>query len=238
MKESMYQQFDQYLHHELTQVELNEFGAQLKNDVEFASAFALYKETHQFLETSLNPKTLAFEENLKQIAKTHRPAPPKSKVIPLRTWLSMAASLVIVAGLWFVMRNEVPSYTDYNQHELASFVERSDNTILLKTAQKEFNNKNYKLAEDAFRKILASKKSPEIQFFFAICLIENNRYAEAEQELEILQKGNSIYKDKALLYMALSQLKQNKTEACKNYLLQIKEDQEDYTKAQELLRAL
>ena len=237
MNEARYQLFDRYIHNELDTAERKDFETQLQSDSTLAESFKLYQETLEHLEISLHPNTLAFKQNLNTISKTHFASNPEpsQKVIPLRSWFAVAASVVFFAGLWFLMQKDLPVYTDYNQHEQASFIERGNNDDLLQTAQKEFNNKNYELAEDAFRKILAQKASPEIQFYFAITLIENNQFAEAELELKKIQKGSSIYKDKSIWYLALSELKQKNPDACKEYLLQIKEPHEDYEKAQKLL---
>ena len=49
---------------------------------------------------------------------------------------------------WSLVFNsgENPSYSDYNQHENANFVERGSVIIDLKAAQEAFNNKNYEEA--------------------------------------------------------------------------------------------
>jgi hypothetical protein len=53
-----------------------------------------------------------------------------------------------------------------------------------------------------------------------------------------LRGGNSVYKDKATWYLALSYLKQDKKAACKSTLKEIPVDAEDYDKAQKLLNNL
>ena len=240
MKESMYLLFDQYLNNELDTVAKDQFETRVTQDADFATAFNLYQETQAYLQTTNSPDTLAFKANLRAIAQQHSPTVSKKapRIITLRPWLAMAASVVFAVGIWFLMQHENPNYTDYDQHEMASFTERGGSNILFKNAEKAFNTKDYKKAEGIFRQILSSQKTPEIHFYYAITLIENNQYTDAENELKFLQKGSSIYKDKATWYLALSQLKQNHLEDCKNYLLQIKDDQEDYTKAQELLEKL
>jgi hypothetical protein len=61
---------------------------------------------------------------------------------------------------------------------------------------------------------------------------------KAEMLLNEIQHGTSIYKNKAIWYSALSELKQKNLEECKSLLRQIPEDSEDYDKAQELLKEL
>ena len=105
-------------------------------------------------------------------------------------------------------------------------------------AQNAFNEKNYKVAIENFEIVLKDYDKPEVRFFYAISLLEENRYAEAETNFTTIQKGTSIYRDKATWYLALSKLKQNQYDECKNYIKQIPEDAEDYAKAQKLLSKL
>ena len=130
-----------------------------------------------------------------------------------------------------------PQYGDYSQHETAQFIERGDEDIDLKEAQDFFNNHEYQKAVTSFEKV-TDLNNPELQYFYAIALIETKGYAKATLTLTNLRNGTSVYKDKATWYLALSNLKQKKLDDCKTLLKQIPAEAEDYDKAQQLLKDL
>lgn len=239
MSEQLYITFENYFSNEMSQEEKLEFENQLQNDIELREKFELYKETTQFLATKFDSETAAFKENLKSISKenfTEKEA-KKSKVIAFKPfYYAVAASVVLALGTWFMMQG-TPEYSDFNQHENAFFVERSVGDTNLNEAQKAFNDKDYKKTVLAFEKV-QNLTNPELQYFYAIALIETNDFTKAEILLNTIKSGSSVYKEKAVWYLALSNLKQNKLGECKMYLNQLSPDAEDYEKAQKLLKDL
>lgn len=239
MSEQLYITFENYFTNEMSQEEKLEFEEQLQNDIDMQEKFEIYKDINRFLITKFDVKTTAFKENLKSISKenfTEKEA-KKSKVISFKLfYYAVAASIVIAFGTWFMMQGS-PEYGDYNQHENAYFIERSVGDVNLNEAQKTFNEKQYKKAVLAFEKV-KNLTNPELQYFYAIALIETNNYTKAEILLNTIKLGSSVYKEKATWYLALSNLKQNKLEECKTYLNQIPANSEDYDKAQKLLKDL
>lgn len=239
MNEERYIVFDQYLADEMSFEEKTAFEKQLSEDQELAMAFEIFKELHLHLEQKFGTETefKAYKKNIESISKKHFKT-KKSKVIDFSPWhYAVAASVTILVGL-FVFQNINPSFDDYNNPEMASFVERGDVDENLKLAQDSFNAKNYKTAIPHFESILKVKKSPEIQYFYAISLLEENQFSKAEINFSDLRYGNSIYKNKATWYLALSKLKQKDYRSCKDILLTIPDDFEDYDQVQELLNEL
>ena len=239
MNEERYILFENYLSNELSAEEKTDFEKQLSEDPEFASAFEIFKELNLHLQNKFgNEQELkAFKKNLKSISKEHFKS-KKPKVVGLKPWqYAIAASIAILVGL-FVFQNINPSFEDYNNPEMATFIERGDVNENLKLAQDAFNAKNYKAAIPYFEVVLNSTKSPEIQYFYAISLLEENQFQKAETNLSELKSGTSIYKNKATWYLALSKLKQKEYKSCKEILLTIPEDFEDYDQVQELLNEL
>ena len=240
MNEQLYITFENYFNNEMLQEEKLEFENQLQNDIELQEKFELYKETTQFLATKFDKETIAFKENLKSISRENfaEKEVKKSKVIDFKPfYYAVAASVVLAFGTWFMMQGN-PEYGDFNQHENAYFTERGSIIKNLRLAQNAFNEKNYKVAIENFEIVLKDYDKPEVRFFYGISLLEENRYVEAETNFVSIQNGTSVYKDKATWYLALSKLKQNQFEECKNYIKQIPEDAEDYEKAQKLLSKL
>ena len=90
-----------------------------------------------------------------------------------------------------------------------------------------------------FNQILEEDSSnTEIQLYKSITLIETNQFSESFEFSVGISEGNSIYKNKAMWYLALSKLKQGNFEACKNILKSIPKDAKDYKQAQKLLNKL
>lgn len=239
MNEQLYITFENYLNNEMSQEEKLEFENQLQKDIELLEKFELYKVTAQFLATKFDMETITFKENLKSISRENfaEKEIKKSKVIAFKPfYYAVAASVVLAFGTWFMMQG-TPEYGDYNQHENAYFMERSVGDATLNEAQKAFNDKDYKKTVSAFEKV-QNLTNPELQYFYAIALIETNDYTKAEILLNNIKSGSSVYKEKATWYLALSNLKQNKLDECKMYLNQLSPDAEDYQKAQKLLKDL
>ena len=239
MNEERYILFGQYLENELSDEEKTNFEKQLSEDQEFASAFEIFKELNLHLENKFgNEKNLkAFKKNLKSISKEHFKA-KKSKVVAFKPWqYAIAASVAVLVGL-FVFQNINPSFDDYNNPEMATFIERGDVNENLKLAQDAYNAKEYRTAIPLFELILKENKSPEIQYFYAVSLLEDNQFQKSETNLIELKSGTYIYKNKAAWYLALSKLKQKDYKSCKKILLTIPDDYEDYDQVQELLNEL
>ncbi len=239
MNEEMYIGFESYLANEMPTDEKKVFEEKLKNDAQFKEQFDLYKETTQFLSHKFATETKDFKKNLELISNEHFEASEDkiTKVVNLRPWYyAVAASMAIVFGILMFTLSD-PQYGDYSQHEMAQFIERGDEDVNLKKAQDFFNDRQFQKAVLSFEKA-NTLNTPEIQYFYAIALIETNRYAKAEIALNTLRNGSSVYKDKATWYLALSNLKQNKLDNCKALLQQIPQGSEDYDKAQKLLNDL
>ena len=239
MNEERYILFDQYLENELSAGEKTTFEKQLSEDQELASAFETFKELNLHLENKFGNETelKAFKKNLKSISAAHFKS-KKAKVVALKPWqYAIAASVALLVGL-FVFQNINPSFEDYNNPEMATFIERGDVNENLKLAQDAFNAKNYKAAIPYFEGVLKENKSSEIQYFYAVSLLEDNQFQKAETNLSELKSGNSIYKNKATWYLALSKLKQKEYKSCKEILLTIPDDFEHYDQVQELLNEL
>lgn len=240
MNEERYIQFSQYLDNEMSIEEKNTFEKQLVEDSEFASAFEIFKELNEHLTTKFGHATErnAFKENIHSISKSHFKA-TKPKVISLKSWhYSVAASVAILIGLFVFMQNNDPTFEEYNQHENAYFTERGSSKEHLKKAQDAFNSKNYKEAIVHFEKVRKQSESPEIQLYYAISLLEENEFQKADILLMDLKLGNTIFKNKATWYLALSKLKQKENLSCKEILRSIPKDYENYDQVEELLSEL
>ena len=90
---------------------------------------------------------------------------------------------------------------------------------LLTKAENSFNNKNFTEAETYFTQLLnIESENQEFQLYKAISEIELNKFSEAEALLKQISKGNSVFKNKATWYLALSKLKQEDYKTCSEIL--------------------
>lgn len=241
MQEELYIAFENYLNNEMTFEDRSTFENQLQEDANLKEQFELYKQTTQFLEVKFSKETIDFKDNLKSISKDYfaNPTKHKTKVISLQSkWFAVAAMLIIFIGFWYFIQGGNPSYSDYNNHNEAHFVERSQGNPSLKEAEKAFNAKEYAQAVTYFESIPKEDLGIEESLFYAISLIEVNAYDKSDVVLLKIKEGNSAYKEDATWYLALSSLKQEKYVDCKKYLEQITEDSEKYSSAQILLNDL
>lgn len=239
MNEERYIVFDQYLQGEMTVEERNSFEKQLSEDPEFASEFETFKEVQLQLKNKFefDEEREIFKENLSQISDQHFNSKPK--VIGLKPWyLAVAASAAILFGLFFFNYNQNPVFSDYSNPEQATFTERSTADATLKEAETAYNKKRYNTAIPLFETVLQTKNTPEIRFFYGVSLLEESHYKKAEAIFTELKTGTSVYKEKAIWYLALSKLKQKDYEACKEILQTISEDYENYDQVEELLNRL
>jgi hypothetical protein len=241
MNEELYILFENYLNNDLSESEKKDFENQLQNDSDIQEKFEIYKELNGYLETKFSSESVDFKKNLETISKENFTLNKvsKSKVISFKPWqYAIAAMLILSFGMLILNQNGSPEFNDYNQHENAYFTERGNVIKNLKQAQEAFNAKNYKEAIINFELVLKSYNRPEVEFFYAVSLLEENRLEECEIIFNKIKLGKSIYKDKATWYLALSSLKQKKYEDCKNYIKQLPIDAEDYDKAKKLLKEL
>ncbi len=237
MNEDQYLLFDQYLQNEMSVEEKSNFENQLSSDPEMASAFDTFKDLNLHLENKFgNEKDLnAFKQNLKSISKENK----KTKVIKLQKfYFAIAAVFALLFGLVYFNQNSNPNFEDFNQHQDAYFTERGDVIKNLKLAQEAYNAKNYGKAIPLFEVVLKDHSRPEIEYCYGISLLEDNRIADAEVVFNKLKTGTSVYKTKAVWSLALSKLKQKDYKSCKEILLTIPKDYEDYEQVKKLLKTL
>ncbi|MEM8522491.1 tetratricopeptide repeat protein [Flavobacterium sp. PL12] len=240
MNEENYILFDQYLQNELTAVEKDNFEKLLQEDQEVASNFETFKNVHAQLENkfTLEEERNAFTENLKAIAQQNSNLKDKKAVNFKPVFYLVAASVLLLVGLFLFDANSKPNFEDFNQFDEAHFIERGEQSDYLKQAEDAFNAKNYVEAIPLFELILNENKTAEIQYYYGVSLLENNKIKEAEVAFLALQSGNSIYKNKATYGLALAKLKQEEYKSCKEILLTIPSDYENYDAVQKLLKEL
>ncbi|OEK09252.1 hypothetical protein A8C32_11030 [Flavivirga aquatica] len=247
MKDQDYILFEEYLSKILPLDDVEAFEARLKTDLEFNESFNFYKELSSYLEHKFKNEeaSKSFQENLQSISNNHfnktettSNIKEKSKTFNLYKY-AIAASIALLLGIFALNQFSNPTYNDYADYGSISLTVRGSNNELLNTAEHAFNSGNYAKAEDAFRNLIKlDENNSELKLYRAITNIELNDYEMADKVLEDLRRGNSVYKNKATWYLALSKLKQKDNKACIDVLKTISEDADDYKQAKKLLRQL
>lgn len=247
MDEKNYILFEAYLSQELSKDETLDFEERLSTDPEFKQTFNTYKELSSFLEHKIGneEKSNAFQKNLKKVSEAHfasteKTSNPKKtiKVYPLMKYL-VAASVAVLFGVFTFNQFSMPTYEDYATYDNVSFTVRGENNTLLKTAENAFNAKDFPAAEKAFKQLIAAdENNTELKLYRAITNIELNNFELADAILNNLKEGHSVYKNKALWYLALSKLKQEDYNNALEVLKSIPEHAEDYNQAQKLIKKI
>ena len=245
MEDVRYTKFEKYLNKELTAAEVLNFEEQLKNDTDLSQEFEIYKA----LETSLSSK-FEYEEKETELKATltnlgkeyinEETTKKETKVISLFNYkkLLVAASIAVLVGL-FVFNNGDPTYNDFSNHTNLEFTVRGENDEALEKAAEAFNTKNYAEALKLITKIgNQNLKDKELQLYRGICHLELNAYDAAEGIFTKISNGDSSFKYKATWYKALTYLKQEQFEKCKNTLKTIPKSAEEYELAQKLLKKI
>lgn len=243
MKDQDYILFEEYLSGNLSKDASDSIENRLKNENDFKQAFETYKELSGFLTHSFKNEEKAndFTSNLKTISNNYfEKIEPSKKVIRFKPWqYAMAASFAIFIGIYSYNLFSIPSYGDFASHNSISLTMRGDQSELLSKAESSFNSKNFVEAETYFVQLLEiESNNQEFKLYNAIAKIELNKFTEAETLLTDISKGNSVYNNKALWYLALSKLKQEDYINCAKILKTIPEDADDYNNAQKLLKKL
>lgn len=253
-----YKLIDKYLNNDLTKDELLLFNEKLKKDLDFAEEVKLYQEIEQTLTSKMSnykeendlrntledlSKEFVVEDVVDKENKEQRTESREQrdvKVFSLRRYtkfIAVAASVVFIVSIF--MLNGKPDYNDFANHQQLELVVRGTTDEHLINAQQAFNLKDYTVAEKEFRTVLyADSLNTEVQLYLGISLLEQGKFELAENTFSAIKNGTSIYKNKAIWYLALSKLKQKDYKTCKEILKLVTKDAEDYKNARKLLKKL
>jgi len=240
MNEERYIQFEQYLQEEMTVEERKKFEKQVLEDEEIAAEFSAFKEVLAQLDNKFryDEERKTFSKNLLDISDKYFNKERPKRVLMRPWYFAVAASVVVLFGLFFFGYNPNPSFNDYNHPEQAHFTERSNTNVNLIQAEKAFNDGKFKEAVPFFEAVLKNHKTAEIQYYYGVSLLQINEYIKAETVFNELKSGTSLYREKSVWNLALIKLKHKDYKGCKQILQTISQDFEYYDEVQELLRAL
>jgi len=236
------QTIDDYLNNRLSREDLIAFEKQLFTDHDLAEEVRINKNLYALHETEawediniLNKDGIAYQEYLlsddaKQIKSAINNANNKYKrnsITPVKRykWYGIAASLVLLIAFsyTFTSNQNTPGnlYADYsNLSELPSLTQRSDADKLLSDAEELFLNKQFlgavrslELYDEKY-----NSKSANTLLYKGMCYLELKQYSKAEKVFNSLKNSDSLDKNKAYWYLALTSLKQEEITITKKIL--------------------
>ncbi|RNL84682.1 tetratricopeptide repeat protein [Sinomicrobium pectinilyticum] len=244
MEEQDYILFEDYVSGTLSEEEKQKLEERLQYDDELKESFTVYKEASVYLDRTFGKTedTEAFRDKISAISKEYfrKDTEPSKGIRKLRPWqIAVAASILVILGIFFFRRTGMPVYEDYADYPQLSLTVRGGENTLLKQAETAFNEGDYGKASVLFEDILkADRTNAEISFYYAVSLVELGRYEEADTGFSALMASRSVFRTEAIWYGALSKLRQKDYKASAGLLEQIPEGDDRYAQAQKLLKKL
>ncbi len=164
--------------------------------------------------------------------------PKKTQKLAL-TWIlrTAAVAAIVIIGL-FIFNPKADLYKEYAQHQMLDVQTKGSSNAFLKAGVTYFNSKNYTQAEESLESYLEQENDVQLKLYLGISKLELEKFEEALSVFYSADIQESIFKDKADWYIALTHLKEEETEACKTVLNKISSESEFYSEAQDLLKAL
>jgi hypothetical protein len=245
MEDEIYVLIESYLNKDLTPEESHAFEERIKNNPKLAQLVDAYRDIskHITVREARKGDEKVLKETLSNISevilKEVEGETTVGKQVSLNRFYWVAAASVFLVGvafLYFSHFTSYPLYSEYATHDPLALTVRGDEDSLKLKAEETFNQGDYILSVEFLSELL--KNDPEntrLQLYLAIALLEADQYDEAESYLDLIRQGQSVFKDKATWYLALSNLKQKKYNRCKELLEEIPDASDDYLKAQALL---
>ncbi|MFK8009418.1 MAG: tetratricopeptide repeat protein [Saprospiraceae bacterium] len=243
-------QIDDFILNKLSPQEKEDFRQQLLKNAELAQEVRKRELVRDGLEALGNQKMkdrikVVRKEMLDQ-EKNDNPPKNQNRIIPL--WIMAAAAIFILGfvGWQFLNPTEITPeeiFAESYQPYMEDFGSRgTDMTKNYLQAGTYYNERNYSAAIPLLQNILeAEPQNSEVELVLGDCLLSINKTEEAMVHFNsILARKTNLYNDPAQWFLALSYLKQNEIEACKNALKNLIDNpRADYhEEAKELLSKL
>ena len=232
LSENLLLQADKYLVNKLTETELSAFLLELNSNTELANYVAINKEMSiqfsdtdwQFIEDSDSNNTkdlqtyfksdeaIALKSALNDAAQKHKTIskPNKANNNKVFSFLAIAASIILLVGLFFLNRTG-NIYDNYNSWtELPSMIERGEaKSAILENAEIKFVAKDFAGANKLYTTYLTETKSnnTNVLLYLGITQLELNQNKNALATFDKVIDSDSIDFSKGYWYKALVYLK-------------------------------
>jgi predicted Zn-dependent protease len=234
-----------YVNGDMTGADQQQFEQLLQRDKTLQEHVEQYQQVLATLRTRLAPdaQDQALKQTLSSLNEEHF-GRAEDKIRPVGPYIkyaiaAAAVAIILIINLFHPWRQN-DLYTEYATLQMVTAAERGDHTdTLLQKAAIAFNSQQYGLAQKDLE--TAYKLEPDnaqVQFYYAITLVETGDHHTGQPLLEKVYAGNSIFKYDAAYFLALSYLKINNRESCRQWLQKIPAGTTRYTQAQSLMSLL
>lgn len=228
-----------YFEGNLSEEEIQQFKELLSNDSAFKAEFEFQKKAKVAV-------TLSERKKLKlQLKEIENSVKQKNSY---KTWLSIAASILIILSLGFIFfwngsaKND-NLYADFYETfpNIEAPTTRGDNTLDKKSeAFFAYDSKDYKKAKELFSEIYKAEKTDYAIFYIGLSEMELNEHKKAINTFSLFEgdtHNNFYYYIK--WYKSLCYLKENDIENCKKLLTEVANNTNPFQlKSKELLSKL
>jgi predicted Zn-dependent protease len=234
-----------YVNGDMTGADQQQFEQLLQRDKTLQEHVQHYRQVMTTLRNRLAPD--AQDQALKQTLHSMNEeyfGHAEDNIRPVGVYIKWASAAAVIAILLIISlfhpwrQNDL--YTEYATLQMVTAAERGDHTdTLLQQAAIEFNSQQYGLAQKNLE--AAYKLEPDnalIQFYYAVSLVETGDHHTGQPLLEHVYAGNSVFKYDAAYFLALSYLKINNKDACRDWLQKIPAGTNRYAQAQSLMSLL
>lgn len=228
-----------YFEGNLSNEEKQQFNELLSNDLEFKAEFEFQKKAKIAVALSEREK---LKSQLKEIENSIKLKNNN------RTWLSLAASIIVILSLGFLFfwnsfsKND-NLYADFYETfpNIEAPTTRGENTLNIKSeAFFAYDSKDYKKAIELFSEIYKIEKSDYAIFYIGLSEMELNEHKKAIDTFSLFQgDSNNNFYFYIKWYKALCYLKENDIENSKKLLNEIVKTANAFqSKSKELLSKL
>ena len=205
-----------YLNNTLSTDERKRLDLLLESNQDFKREFEEHKSIHRAFEINeaerLKQKLQSIENN-----KISEQSSNSTK----RWFLAIAASVLAIIGLSvylnFFNTNLYDEYFEIYPNVYQPVV-RSTSQNMSNKAFVYYENKKYKEAQQSFELILESNPNPNIQFYYALSLLNGGKAEKASTEFENLLDTNFEFQPEVYWYYALTQIKLKNLDKAKTIL--------------------
>ena len=232
-----FEKIEAYLEGWLIDAERAAFEAELKEDLQLKQDYEDWLQTDAALKRQFSDNN---EESIKQILtpltqQYFGKEKKETKVIPFKKYLLAITAAAAVLIIYF----SIPAgINNYQLPQMSQAVVRGTEDLNSKGAQL-FNEGKYSEALPLLeQQIIANKEDVAAKFFYALSLVQTKQFETALPILENLANGLSAYKDDANFFAALSAYKLNKKETAVKYARQVSKENNNYKKAQRILKKM
>jgi tetratricopeptide (TPR) repeat protein len=205
----MLEQIEKYIKHELSLSERKDFENQLATDSELAENTAFYLNANMAAKTlAIEKRKVEFEELRHKISKR-----PIRKIQPLVWVVGVAASILLVVGLWWINQpsnvNQEEFANNYIQEHFENLPVKMDaNADSLQMGLQLLNKRKFKEAQTIFETILHRKNNDSESIKYAgITALRLAEYDKAIMYFKELSKQTNLFSNPGKFYEAITLMK-------------------------------